>query len=362
MELKLTIRLLPTQAQRQLLLKTIETFNCAVVSAVSVADKHGVSSAIDIQRNCYHEIRSELPLAAQMTIRAIAKASRIVSRHPNKPKRKTRMRGAIQYDSRVLSFKGDSNVSIWCIGGRQVMPIAIGKNERGLLGKKWGECDLIYRGGQFYLGVTTYHECPPKSEFSSVLGVDLGIASIATDSDSRIYSGGETMNRIRLRYSKARAQLQRKGTRGAKKILKKMRRSESSFIRHVNHVVSKEIVRIAKGTSRAIAIEDLRGIRSRVTVRRAQRHAHSGWAFSQLRKFIEYKAALAGVTVIAVNPRNTSRTCNACGYCSKSNRKSQSRFSCGSCGLVVHADYNAALNIASRAWAFDKQATKLKGP
>ena len=76
---------------------------------------------------------------------------------------------------------------------------------------------------------------------------------------------------------------------------------------------------------------------------------HSGWAFFQLRAFLSYKAAIAGVKLVAVDPHNTSRTCPACGYIDKANRKSQSEFVCKSCGFAANADLVGATNIARRA-------------
>ena len=81
----------------------------------------------------------------------------------------------------------------------------------------------------------------------------------------------------------------------------------------------------------------------------SDRSRHAGWSFSQLRLFVEYKAKLAGVPVVTVDPRNTSRTCNACGHCEKANRKSQAEFCCKQCGHSENADLNAARNI--RVWA-----------
>ena len=68
-------------------------------------------------------------------------------------------------------------------------------------------------------------------------------------------------------------------------------------------------------------------------------------------KFIEYKALLAGVPVIYIDPRNTSRECISCGHIEKANRKSQSIFSCISCGHTAIADLNAAVIIANRGRA-----------
>ncbi|HLQ27632.1 MAG TPA: transposase [Ktedonobacteraceae bacterium] len=94
------------------------------------------------------------------------------------------------------------------------------------------------------------------------------------------------------------------------------------------------------------ALEDLTGIRERVTVRHENRYERHSWAFYQLRIYIAYKAAWAGVPVRFVDPRNTSKTCSACGHCEKANRQSQSSFKCKQCGFCLNADINAAINIS----------------
>ena len=84
------------------------------------------------------------------------------------------------------------------------------------------------------------------------------------------------------------------------------------------------------------------------------RQALSSWAFYQLRQFIEYKARAAGVQVIYVDPRNTSRTCSKCGHVDKKSRKDQEHFVCTACGHALNADINAALNIARRGAAVNQ--------
>jgi putative transposase len=64
---------------------------------------------------------------------------------------------------------------------------------------------------------------------------------------------------------------------------------------------------------------------------------------------LAHKAESAGRTVIAVDPRNTSRTCPSCGQVAKENRITQAEFQCTACGFAAHADHVGALNVLSRA-------------
>jgi IS605 OrfB family transposase len=265
--------------------------------------------------------------------------------------RKFKSQGAITYDDRILSWQLEqSQVSIWTTNGRIKIPFVCGDQQSELLKMRQGETDLILFRDQCYLSATCDVAEPELIQSEGVLGVDLGVVNIAVDSDGAVYSG-KTINNVRFRHRRLRAKLQKKGTRSAKRLLKKLSGKESRFAKNVNHTISKQVVTlcVAQGTRRAIALEDLGGIRKRVTVRRDQRAALHSWSFFQLRMFLAYKAQLAGVTVIPVDPRNTSRTCPHCGCVDKRNRPAQSKFSCVSCGFSGFADHIAARNIASRA-------------
>lgn len=181
----------------------------------------------------------------------------------------------------------------------------------------------------------------PIKEPDGFLGVDLGIANLATDSDGRHHSGKAT-NRVRHRNQRLRAKLQAIGTKSAKRLLKKRRRKESRFAADTNHRIAKSIVTEAERTGRGIALEDLGGIRDRVRLRRPQRVTLHSWAFHQLGQYIAYKAKRSAVAVVHVDPAYTSQGCSACGHVAKANRPNQSTFHCRSCGFAEHADRNAA--------------------
>lgn len=347
MKLTQLLKLQPTEEQTKLLLETMERFNTACNYVSQIAFNEHTASQVKLHHLAYYDVRSKFGLSAQMAVRVIGKVAESYKAdkkhmHVFKP------HGAIVYDQRILTFKFPDSVSILTLEGRQTIPFLF-KNYRQLdLRRTRGQADLVYRDGEFYLAVCVDVPEPPTDEPTGWLGVDLGIVNIAADSDGETYSGDQ-VNGLRKRHAKLRRKLQKKGTKSAKRLLKKRRHKEHRFATDVNHCISKELVVKAKDTGRGIALEDLTGIRSRMTVRKAQRRQQHSWSFYQLRSFVEYKAKLAGVPILLVDPRNTSRTCPVCGRIDKRNRPDQAHFRCIACGFSGPADTIAAGNIASRA-------------
>jgi putative transposase len=346
MKQTMLLKLLPTKEQHQALFDTMHAFNEAANYVAQVAFAEKTANKFALQKLVYGELRTTYKLAAQLAIRAISKASEAYKRDKSiQPAFKPE--GALVYDSRVMSFKGLLTVSLLTISGRVLVPFQVGDYQQARMDAIKGQADLIYRNGTFYLAVTLDVPEPEPGESQGTLGVDLGIVNLATDSQGEAFSG-ELVERNRKRHHALRQRLQKRGTKSAKRRLKKLSGKEARFKRNTNHVISKRIVAKAKATGQGIAIEELRHIRKRTdsTVRRTQRSRHSSWAFGQLRQFLSYKAALAGVPLHTVDPRNTSRTCPACGHCAKENRKSQASFCCVVCGLAMNADIVGAINIS----------------
>lgn len=348
MKLIARVKLQPTPEQHALLLQTLETANAACNYVSDVAWQERVFGQFKLHKLCYANVRAQFGLGADVAVRVFAKVADGY-KLDKRTKRTFKPHGAFPFNDRLVSYKLDKCiVSIWTMAGRQKMPFVVGDHAAKLLEGLRGECDLVYRKGQFYLYQTCDVDEPPTDDVDDFLGVDLGIANIATDSDGTVHQG-KAMKAVRFRHRKLRAKLQRKGTKSARRRLKKLSGKEQRFATDVNHTISKHIVAKAKDTARGIALEDLKGIRKRVTARKPQRATLHSWSFHQLRCFIEYKAKQMGVPVVAVDPRNTSRTCPCCGHVDKANRPNQSTFSCVQCGYSGHADHIAAFNIGRRA-------------
>jgi len=350
MKLIAQVKLQVTPEQAAALKRTIERANEACNYLSERAWQSKCFHQYSLHKLAYYDTRERFPtLSSQIVVRCTARVADAY-KLDHKTQRTFRSLSAIAYDERILRWYTDrSEVSIWAVGGRlKKVPYLCGERQRKLLECQQGQSDLILRKGEFYLHATCNVEEPDLLEPTGVLGIDLGIVNLATDSDGKTYSG-ESVERNRRICAHRRRNLQRKGTKAAKRKLKQLSGRQANFQRHTNHTISKRLVQKAQGTHRAIAVENLTGIRRRVTVRRRQRARHANWSFYQLKQFIAYKARLAGVPLIEVDPRNTSRTCPACGCINRKSRRSQSLFSCIHCGYSAPADHNAAVIIAARA-------------
>jgi putative transposase len=251
----------------------------------------------------------------------------------------------------MLSWQVDARtVSIWTVQGRLKAVAYTGSPAqlKAVATSKVGESDLVYRDGTWLLYASVEVPEPEPIDPNGFLGVDMGIANIAYDSDATRYAGNR-LNRYRRRQQRLRQRLQHKNTKSARRLLGRRNKKEARHAANVNHRIAKTIVTEAVRTGRGIAVEELTGIRERVRLRKPQRVTLSSWSFHQLGAFLTYKARRAGVPLVEVDPRYTSQTCHSCGHRDKRNRPDQETFRCRSCGVVAHADHNAALNIAQRA-------------
>ncbi|MEU9750768.1 RNA-guided endonuclease InsQ/TnpB family protein [Streptomyces niveus] len=384
MKLVVQVKLLPTPVQAAALEATLHACNEAGSWVSEVAFERGEFKNFALRRHTYDHVKSCWGLGAQAaqhvikktcdaynTLRANLRAGNLgrpdskryrwatgkpIAFHP---------RSAQPYDDRMLSWQiPDRTVSIWTTGGRakKVAFIASVEQLAALVLYRKGESDLLERDGMWFLSAT----CEvPEAELNAdpvgFLGIDLGIANIATTSDGEIMAGRE-LNRFRDRERELRTKLQRKNTPSAKRRLKKRRRKEMRRAKDINHKIAKHVVAEAERTGRGIALEDLRGIRDRVRLRKPQRATHASWSFAQLGSFIAYKARKTGVPVVYVDPAYTSRTCAECGYIDKANRVSQARFVCRNCGFVDHADRNGSRNIRARAWELWRRGAQSVAP
>ncbi len=331
--------------------ETQQQFNAAATWIASLCWDEHITNTNTAHHRVYGETRTRFGLGAQLAVCARAKAVESIKATRSKKSETCPQfgpRGSIRYDARTYRLMSLDRVSLNTMQGRVTCRLILAQRQHSMLTDptwKIGGADLIWRHGIYYLNVTQSKEAPELTETNDTLGVDLGIVQLATDSTGESFSGTQ-VHEVRTRSHRHRQILQSIGTRSAKRRLKKMSGREKRFQRDTNHRIAKTRVHKAARTRKALALEDLTGIRERVTVRRENRSERHSWAFYQLRGYITYKAAWASVPVKFVDPRNTSRTCSQCGHGEKANRQSQASFKCRQCGFCLNADINAAINIS----------------
>lgn len=195
------------------------------------------------------------------------------------------------------------------------------------------------------------------------VGVDCNaygnIAAIASPLTGK--SGQLGINAGKLKYDlrqrrRAYANLKGPSKKAKARLIARVDRKISSRTKYENHVVSKRIVEIARTSNAGIAMEDLTG----AAKKGSKSHyvaTRSNWSYAQLRSFVSYKAALAGVPVVFVPPAYTSQTCRKCSERTKTKGK---LFVCP-CGHTEHRDINAAYNIAMLGGSLTKAGLQGNG-
>jgi IS605 OrfB family transposase len=325
---------------RDSLISTIEQFNRAANYCAEWGYKNHTRSKRRVHDAAYYEVREKYGLPASLATGARDMACEALRAVKLKKLPEFGLYGAIRYNRRVLTVKltrGTASIAI--INGRVKASFFLPEYYRQYLDWEIKSSTLSYRKGTFFLHVTVEKEAPPRIE-GEVLGIDRGIVNIAVLSNN-IFFNSRAIKNIRARYACLRKKLQSKGTRSAKRKLKKLAGREKRFVTDVNHCIAKEIARMPYAV---FALENLRSVR--VQKRRGKKFNRklNNWAFYQFEQFLRYKAEAQGKQVILVDSRYSSQKCSRCGHTYKGNRNGPN-FRCRRCGFQLHADLNAARNI-----------------
>jgi IS605 OrfB family transposase len=248
---------------------------------------------------------------------------------------------AIRYNQRTFkAFLERGTLSLSTVEGRRRVPLRIARyfdryrggdvvalrvrHDHGLL-----RADLIVD----VAGVSRREVGTPR-----VVGLDRGIVNAAVLSTGQFFRS-KRVRAVRGRYAFNRRWLQAAGTRSAKRHLRCLRGRERRFQADVNHCIAKRVAALAFDV---LALEDLR-VRPAKRLGKEFNRRLGGWAHAQLEAFLAYKLEEVGKRLVKVPAAYTSRRCSRCGNVGL---RTGSRFRCPVCGLRLHADLNAARNIA----------------
>ncbi len=333
-----------------IIVDTIDLYKQGLQYCVENGWELGIGNNVQLHPFVYSELR-KLGLPAQLSAACIKQACGIIKKAKSKPFiNKT----SVRYNTpRSFSFKNNI-LSIGTICGRVKIPINIPKYALKYFNDWKMRESLLTKNykGDYYFTFTFLKEAPTNLDLQRrVLGVDLGINNLAVTSDKQFFKSSK-VKQIKRKFKFLRSKLQAKGTKSAKRLLKKISGRESRFMTWVNHNISKKIVDEFDGSK--IVMENLKGIRKR-NKGKTMNYWISNWSFFQLQSFVEYKANMKGIKVVRVAPNFTSQICSKCG---KLGSRSKSSFCCIHCGYSLNADLNASQNLASPI--LDKRQSECK--
>ena len=254
--------------------------------------------------------------------------------------------------NRDWSYLSSGQLSINTLDGRvKVDPICRGFNQYLDGTWKFGLAKLLKSSGKWYLHISATKEVADfdKQTVKHVVGLDRGLRFLATSYDEQgktAFFDGQAIMRKRAKYQKLRATLQAKGTKSAKRRLKKLSGRENRWISDVNHCLSKTLVQ-KYGANTLFVLENLNGVSfERTDLPKALRNQNKSWAFYQLEQFLTYKAHLHNSEVVEVSAKYTSQRCPKCGVIKKDNRNHEKHeYHCTNCGYCSNDDRIGAMNI-----------------
>jgi putative transposase len=364
--IKLDIAAQQAHALRQLQAK----FNSACNAIGSIARENRCWNRGSLHHLSYYTIRTsvedkEIQLGSQMVcnaIRVVCDAYKVLKIKKNDPIPPLQFKptSSVHFDKRTYSLK-NMGISLYTLSGRLFVSYQLGEFQKHYLSKGTPkEAELICKKGVWFFNLVL--ELPNTAlSFSSkkILGIDLGENNLAATSSGKLFGGGQLRHKRDCALN-LRAKLQSNGSKSSKQLLKKISGKESRHMKHINHCVSKAIIKEAITTDcDTIAMERLTNIRKRIRAKKRVRSRLHRWSWNQLQNFVQYKAESAGLKVVFVNPAYTSQMCADCGIIGN---RLKHKLICKICGIQRHSDLNASQNIRRIAESADTATGRVNFP
>lgn len=298
------LRLMATAEQLQALRKSQLAYRDALNAVSQYAFAQGKTSNVTkLHKGMYRELRARFGLPSQLACSVERQVSATYKglwtkllrnvEHRRAKITKKRFKGldqpphysspTVQYTyERDYTFQRDSRVSIGTLIGRISIPYQGYDKHTALIreGATIGDAKLWYDPSKkrFYLlvSLTITMPDPTPAQLPEVVGVDVGLRYLAvtsTTTGKASFHPGRQIRHKANHYARLRKRLQQKGTRGAKRRIRRIAQRERRLKQQANHTLAKQI--ITEHPHSLIGLEDLTGIRER-TKRRKRRRKKNG--------------------------------------------------------------------------------------
>jgi len=304
----------------------------------------------DIMRSTYKVLPAQCVIRIYKEVLAALRS--IKSNKHEEAKTPERKNKAMRLDKRLYSNLSNEGISLTGFekNKRKFFAIESYPVLDELFSKHTTTDPLVFtRNGEPWLSIT--FEIPQGIVADGLaVGIDLGMKRFAVSSDGIVFDDkAYKARRRRLRFLKSN--LKAKGTKSAKRKLKRLKRKERGQSKDFMCRMANAII-ASSGDATHIVLENLKKIKKNTSKNeqgfKKKRHnnAFSQVALAKFREILTYKAALTGKRVVTVSPKWTSQIDSRNGK--RDGKRHGCRYYCSD-GIVLDADWNAARNIAIRS-------------
>jgi len=292
-------------------------------------------------RQSHPEIPSQVVISAEQSVLSAYRSIKSNKQKLNKPPEKKKL--SIRLDKRTYSYK-NGVFSIISLEKRiKCSPYIYPKLQE--LISKYRFCDplLFEKNDEIWICLT--FDIPEiLSQNKLAVGVDIGICNLAATSEGNLYQDKRFNGRKRkLRFNKRKLQSKSKDSKSARQKLKKLKRKERNINQNFSHHLANKIISDTKADT--IVLENLKSIKVKKH-KYQNKNRISQVPMFELRRILTYKALLHNKQVITVSPAYTSQIDHRTGKLE--GKRIGGRYT-GKDGQILHADCNAACNIALRS-------------
>ena len=364
MQLSETVKVYPTEYQKNLITETMTEYIKTVNSLVSdTAYGHSIAktTTADVSANlpsalknqCIRDAKSIVKKHYKYCHKAVLKnrslvkrGSTIKTKAPNLPILK---KPCCYINNQNYRLKNNCIEFPVMINGRSKrisVFVKLTDRQKALFSNaKFGTMRIVTKNHTLVAQIVYNVAEPELKSDGNVMGVDLGIkcpaVSYCSDGSVKFYGNGRKNKYLRRHYAYLRNKLQKSKKMSA---IERINNKEQRIMKDIDHKLSHDIVQTAVAHNvKLIKLEQLSNVRSTTRKSRKNNHSLHTWSFYRLAQFIEYKAKLAGISVEYVNPAYTSQTCPICGSVHHANDRN---YTC-ECGFHIHRDLLGAMNICN---------------
>lgn len=222
------------------------------------------------------------------------------------------------------------------------------------LPNNYSSCLLTKENNNYFVIFTYDVEYENRKENKEVLGIDLGLESLYTDSN-----GNKQKRFSRKLYKKYKKRIdvlnqslstKKKGSERRKKVKKQLAKAYKRLSNTNNDYLHKASRKLVKCKEHNVALGNInvKNIIEKSSGKKSKKgliKSFYGAGLGKFKNFVEYKTKKLGKFFIFVEENYTSKTCSCCGHINNNLKLSDRVYKCTNCENSIDRDHNSAINM-----------------